>query len=415
MTQTAPTPDRPRAVRNVAVLATMGALQGAQLPVYIILGGLAGAILAEDKSLATLPIAVQMLTGMATALPMSLFMGRYGRKAGFWLGSTLASLGGILAALAMLWGDFWLLCAAYMFAGIYQTTQNYFRFAATDTAPEDFKPKAISLVLAGGLVAALLAAEIVTRTEGVFSAVPFVGAFAFLVVPNLAGILLTFFLDLPPPSQEEIKEPARPWREIMQNRNIPIAMICAMFVYGTMTLTMTSTPLAMIACGFGTPDAAGVVKWHVLAMFAPSFFTGSIIARFGTRAVIAVGLVLLLGCSAVALSGIELHDFYIALILLGVGWNFGYIGATSMLAAHNRPADRAKVQGLNDFLVMATMAAAALGSGQLMATGGWSFVVMAVMIPVGIAALTLLYGTLSDRRDPPVPQHTAKESLPLAE
>ncbi len=392
--------DRPRAVRNVAVLSTMSAIQGAQLPVYIVLGGLAGAILADDKSLATLPIACQMLTGMATALPMSLFMGRFGRKAGFWLGSILACLGGLLAALAMLRGDFWLLCIAYMFAGIYQTTQNYFRFAATDTAPEDYKPKAISLVLAGGLVAALLSAEIVTRTEGMLSAVPFVGAFTFLVVPNLIGMVLVAFLDIPTPPRKSDTAPARPWRAILADRNIPVAMLCAMFVYGTMTLTMTSTPLAMIACGFGTPDAANVVKWHVVAMFAPSFFTGSIIARIGARPVIAMGLLMLLGCSAVALSGIDLHDFYIALILLGLGWNFGYIGATSLLAAHHRPEDRAKVQGLNDFLVMAVMATAALSSGKLMAMGGWSFVVVAVMIPVGIAALALLYGTLLARRVP---------------
>jgi len=399
MTDTATLPDRPRAVRNVAVLSTMSALQGAQMPVYIILGGLAGAILAEDKSLATLPIACQMLTGMVTALPMSLFMGRFGRKAGFWLGSALASLGGILAALAMIRGDFWLLCFAYAFAGIYQTTQNYFRFAATDSAPEDFKPKAISMVLAGGLVAALLSAEIVTRTEGMLSAVPFVGAFAFLVIPNLVGIVLTFFLDLPPPARDVVKAPSRPWREILKEPNIPIAMICACFVYGTMTLTMTSTPLAMIACGFLTPDAADVVKWHVVAMFAPSFFTGSIIARIGARPVIAIGLLLLLGCTGVALSGIELSDFYIALILLGVGWNFGYIGATSLLAAHNRPADRAKVQGVNDFLIMATLSAAALSSGKLMAVGGWSFVVMAVTVPVGICALALAYGALTTRRE----------------
>jgi len=391
--------DRPRAVRNVAVLATMSAFQGAQMPVYIVLGGLAGTILADDKSLATLPIACQMLTGMVVALPMSLFMGRYGRKAGFWLGSALACLAGILSALAMLRGDFWLLCVGFMFAGVYQSTQNYFRFAATDTAPEDFKPRAISLVLAGGLVAALLSAEIVTRTEGWLSAVPFVGAFAFLVVPNLVGMILVAFLDIPKPSRTEAKTPSRPWREILADRNIPVAMLCAMFVYGTMTLTMTSTPIAMIACGFGTPDAADVVKWHVLAMFAPSFFTGSIIARVGARPVIAVGLALLLGCSVVALSGIELHKFYIALILLGVGWNFGYIGATSLLAAHNRPEDRAKVQGLNDFLVMAMMATAALSSGKLMATGGWGFVVVAVMVPVAIAALALAYGALIARNE----------------
>ena len=391
--------DRPRAKRNVVVLATMSAILGSQLPVYIILGGLAGAILADDPGLATLPIACQMLTGMATAVPMSLFMGRFGRKAGFWLGTALAMFGGLFAALAMLRGEFWMLCFAYCFAGIYQATQGYFRFAATDTAPEDYKPKAISLVLAGGLISAILSAQIVTRMEGALSAVPFVGAYAFLVLVNVIGMVLIAFLDIPKPAPAAERAPARPWAEILKDRNIPVAMLCAMFVYGTMTLMMTSTPLAMVACGFGTPDAAGVVQWHVIAMFAPSFFTGSIIARVGPRPVIAAGLGLLTACSAVALSGIELHDFYIALILLRLGWNFGYIGATSLLAAHHRPEDRAKVQGLNDFLVMAMMATAALSSGKLMATGGWSFVILAVMVPVGIAAMALLYGAVLARRE----------------
>ncbi len=399
MTDATSAMDKPRAVRNVAVLATMSAILGSQLPVYIIIGGLAGAILADDPGLATLPIACQMLTGMVTAVPMSLFMGRFGRKAGFWLGTSLAMLGGIFAALAMLRGEFWMLCFAYMFAGVYQATQGYFRFAATDTAPDAFKPKAISLVLAGGLVAAILSVQIVTRMEGVMSAVPFVGAYLFLVVINLIGMVLIAFLDIPKPPPAKERAQPRPWSEILANRNIPVAMLCAMFVYGTMTLMMTSTPLAMVACGFGTPDAAKVVQWHVIAMFAPSFFTGSIIARVGPRPVIATGLTLLTACSAVALSGIALHDFYIALVLLGLGWNFGYIGATSLLAANHRPEDRARVQGLNDFLVMGMMATAALSSGKLMATGGWSFVIIAVIVPVAIAATALLYGTIVARQE----------------
>ncbi len=391
-------PDKPRAVKNVAILATMSAILGSQLPVYIILGGLAGLTLADDKSLATLPIAFQMLTGMAAAVPMSLLMGRFGRKFGFLTGVGFAILASVLATWAMIIGSFWLLCAAYCCAGVWHTTQGYFRFAATDTAPSDFKPRAISLVLAGGLFAAIFAAEIVDRAQDLMAPIPFAGAFAVLGVINILGMSLIFLLDIPKPKPKVAGTATRSWREILANPNVPVAMLCAMFVYGTMTLTMTSTPLAMVGCGFTTGDAAHVVKWHVLAMFGPSFFTGSIIAKIGARPVIAMGLAMLAGCAAIALSGLELKQFYGALILLGLGWNFGYIGATSLLAANHLPEEQARVQGMNDFLVMSMLAVAALSSGKLMAVGGWNLVIVALMVPVVIAAVALAYGAYRDRR-----------------
>lgn len=390
-----------RAKRNVMVLSTMSAILGAQMPICITLGGLAGAMLAPSASLATLPIACQMIAGMIFALPISLLMGRFGRKFGFFIGTVGGAVGGALAALALVTGDFWLLCAGHAGAGIYQTAQGYYRFAATDTAPDSFKPKAISYVLAGGLFAAIIGAEVLIRTQDMLAPVPFAGAYAALVVLNLLGALLIPLLNLPPPDQvaaKADKAAGRPWSEILRQPAVPVAMLCAMLVYGTMTLVMTASPLAVVGCGFLSDDAANVVKWHVLAMFGPSFFTGSLITRFGAPKIMAVGLLFLMLCAAIGLAGVELENFYGAMILLGLGWNFGFIGATSLLAANHRPEERAKVQGVNDFVVLATVATAALSSGSLYAAGGWGLVVSSMAVPIAIAAAALLWGARMSTR-----------------
>lgn len=384
-------PTRKIAVRNVAVLSGLSAILGAQMPVFMILGGLAGAQLAPNMGLATLPIACQMIAAMVFALPVSLMMGRLGRKPGFAFGALAGAIGGGIAAWGLVTDSFFLLCLGHAGAGIYQTSQGYFRFAATDHSPEEFKPRAISLVLAGGLFAALIGAEIVVRAGDLLAPVPFAGAYAAVIAVNIIGALAIPFLHAPTPEVKDktSADTARSWREILSDPAVPVAMLCAMLVYGTMTFVMTATPLAVVGCGFHSSDAAGVVKWHVIAMFAPSFFTGSLIARFGSRAVIATGLVLLAGCAALALSGLELWQFYGALIALGLGWNFGFIGATSLLTAHHRADERAKVQGVNDFLVMGTVAIAALGSGGLYHWGGWNFVVGSMLVPVALAAIIL--------------------------
>jgi len=354
-----------RAKRNVAVLSVLQALLGAQLPVFIILGGLAGALLAEDKSLATLPIAIQMIVGMLTAAPVSLLMARFGRKPGFFAGAACGAIGGGLAAYAIIDGSFLLLCVAHGFAGAYQTTHNLFRFAATDTASDDFKPRAISYVMAAGLVSAVIGPELVIRFGDWFAPVPFAGAYAATVVVTAIGSVFIPLLDLP-----------RPVRKAK----------------------MTSTPLAVVGCGFSNAAAADIVRWHVIAMFGPSFFTGSLIQRFGHGPIIGIGLVCLAVCSLLALSGIEIEKFYAALIFLGIGWNFGFIGATSLLAANHRPDERGKVQGLNDVLVMGLVAMGALGSGKIMAEAGWATVNIAALVPVGVAALALLWLSLKTRQ-----------------
>jgi len=390
--------------RNVAVLFVAQAVLGAQMPVHIILGGLAGALLAENKALATLPISVIVLVSMFTAPVASLVMGRHGRRFGFLAGSVAGGIGGALSAHALLAGSFALLVLGAAFSGIYQSFQGFFRFAAADTASEAFKPKAISWVMAGGLVSALLGPEIVRFAGDYYAPTPYAGAYAALVAVNVIGAAALTFLRIPIPPRRTAGGTGRPLAVIFREPKVLVAVACAMVSFSVMNLVMTSTPLAMVGHGFSPEHAADVVRWHVFAMFAPSFFTGSLIARFGVGRVIATGLLLLGACAAIALSGAELHRFYAALIILGVGWNFGFVGATSLLASAHAPAEQAKVQGFNDFLVFGLVSVASFSSGALLNSYGWTAVQVAVLpgLAVGLLALAWLWmqggsGKVSDQ------------------
>ncbi len=375
-----------RAKRNVAVLFFAQAVLGAQMPINIVLGGLAGAALASNPALATLPISVMVLVAMFAAGPASLLMGRIGRRSGFLVGAAAGGLGGAVSAAALIIESFPLLLAGTALTGIYQAFQNFYRFAAADTASPAFKPKAISWVLAGGLVGALVGPEVLIQTRDYFAPVPYAGAFAAVVVLNAIGAVGLLALDIPtPPRRLKGVRAGRPMGEILRQPRVFVAIVCGMVAFALMNLVMTSTPLAMVGCGFTADDAADVVRWHAVAMFAPSFFTGSIIARFGPLKVIAVGLVLLAACGVVALSGIDLMEFYVALILLGIGWNFGFIGATSLLATGYTVEEQAKVQGMNDFLVFGLVAVASFSSGALLSEWGWDAVQYA-MAPALIVA-----------------------------
>ncbi|MEL6476184.1 MAG: MFS transporter [Pseudomonadota bacterium] len=385
-------PEDPRAKRAVALLIWAQASLGAQMPVHFILGGLAGNYLSDNPAYATLPVSMIVLCSMIAAPVMSCFMGRWGRRAGFLVGAGAGALGGALSAYALTLEDFTLFCAGTFLTGIYMAAHNFYRFAAADLASETFRPKAISWVMAGGLVAALLGPELVKIFGDTWAPVPFAGAYAFLVVLNLGGALPLLLLDIPPqPRPASGTRSGRPWREILADRRVPVAMLCAMISYALMNLVMTSTPLAMVICGFGTNDAADVVRVHVLAMYIPSFFTGALIARFGAPRMIGIGLVLLMCAAGIALSGIELAQFYAALAIIGLGWNFAFIGATTMLAAAHRPEERSRVQGLNDFLVFGMVTVASFSSGALLSGFGWSAVNMAVLPAVGLAVAALIW------------------------
>lgn len=385
--------DDTRAKRAVVILVWAQSVLGAQMPMHFVLGGLVGKSLATDPLYATLPISMTVLGSMLTAPFMSTLMDRLGRRQGFLLGAGAAATAALIATHAIETKDFTLFCIASLILGIYMSAHGFYRFAATDLASPDFRPRAISWVMAGGLVAAVLGPQLVKEYKDWLAPIPFAGAYQALFFLNLAGVIPLFFLDIPRRSKSEraAAGSGRPWGTLLREPTIVVAMLCAMITYALMNLVMTSTPLAMQACGFGIDPAADVVMIHVLMMFAPSFFTGGLIARYGAPKIMALGFSSLIVCSAIAVSGITFMHFAVALGLLGIGWNFGFIGATAMLAGAHRPEERAKVQGLNDFLVFGLVTIASFGSGALMDGIGWAAVNIAMLPAIGVAFAALLW------------------------
>lgn len=374
-----------QAQRNVAVLVAAQAVLGAQMPVHFIASGLAGTVLAPHPCMATLPLSMIILGSALTARPLARFMQMHGRRAGFYLAVFAGGLGAALSAFALWAGNFWLFMLGGLLTGIYMSAQGFFRFAATDTASEEFQPRAISWVMAGGLLAALIGPAIARSTDDL-TAVPFLASYVAIIGLNIFGILLFAFLDIPkPPAPQVGDDQGRSIPELLKDPQITVAIICAMVSFSLMNLVMTSTPLAVVGCGFARDDAANIVSAHVLAMYAPSFFTGHLINRFGVTRIVGLGLALLAVAGAVALSGVTLTNFFGALILLGLGWNFGFIGATAMLARSHSPAERGRVQGLNDLIVFSGVFLGSLSSGGLMnciggnAETGWNAVNLAML------------------------------------
>jgi MFS family permease len=384
---TAVASDDARAKRNVAVLVFAQAVLGSQLAINIIVAGWAGEVLAPDPSLATLPISIVVVGSLVTAPAMSLFMGRYGRRAGFWVATLAAAVASALCARALFVDSFGLFLTGSALLGVFQATQGFFRFAATDTGSDAFKPRAISWVLAGGLLSAVLGPQIANSASDAFASVPYAGAYVAMIVLNAIGAVGLWFLDIPTPARAAAAtDTGRPLAEIVRQPAFIVAVLSAMVGFSAMSLVMTSTPLAMVGHGLTHAHATDVVRWHIVAMFAPSFFTGSVIVRFGRLPVIVAGLLLLGLCGAIAVAGVELQHFYLALIALGVGWNFSYIGATSLLGTTHSRAEQAKVQGLNDFLVLGFVAVGSFASGALLDAFGWSAVQYA-MAPALLLAL----------------------------
>ncbi|MDX5359806.1 MAG: MFS transporter [Alphaproteobacteria bacterium] len=383
--------DDAKARRNAVFLSMSQALYGIVVTTQITLGGLAGAMLAPPGSekLATLPISLMMLANALTVIPMAMLMRRFGRRAGFLVGAFSAVVFTLVAADAIARGSFWQFTWAALLLGIYQATAGYYRFAAADTASAAFKPKAIAWVMGGGAIAALLGPEMVKYTKDLFLPVQFMGAYVALAGVSLLSIGVVAMVNIPPLPPEVRARSGRPILEIMRQRGFIVPAVCAMVSYGLMNLVMTATPLAMVACGLTVNDAAFVVQWHAFAMFATSFVTGHIIARFGASRVIAVGLLMLAGCGVVVLSGLDIGHFWFGLVLLGLGWNFGFIGATTLLTECYRPEERAKTQAANDFLVFGTVTLASFLSGNLFFSSGWETiaVVLFPFVAVGLAAL----------------------------
>ena len=399
MTNTAPASpahDDSRAKRNVAVLVAAQAILGAQMPLIFTVGGLAGLMIAPSPALATIPISLIVFGSMTTAPWLSALMQRYGRRLGFVVGA----MGGAAGAGVSAWGlwidSFALFLIGSYLTGIYMSAQGFYRFAATDTASEAFRPKAISYVMAGGLLSALVGPQLVKLSVDA-TVIPFVGSYAFVVVINLVGAWLFAFLDVPEPAAPKPGDAkGRSRMELLRDPKIAVAVICGMVSYALMNLMMTSTPLAVVGCGFTTGNAADIVSAHAIAMYAPSFFTGHLIARFAAMRIVALGLALLAAAGVVALSGVALTQFFISLILLGVGWNFGFIGATAMLTQAHAPEERGRVQGMNDFLVFGCVTFASLSSGLMMSFGddvqtGWTAVNLAMLPFLILAGAALIW------------------------
>lgn len=386
-----------RARRNVVVLTSAQAFLGAQMPMLFVVGGLAGQTLASNVCFATLPISLIVLGSMLAANPLSWFMQRAGRRAGFVLGAGAGATGAAIGAYGLYLASFPVFLLGSLITGIYMSAQGFYRFAAADTASDDFRPKAISYVMAGGLASAIIGPQLVKVTSQSMI-IPFMGTYLAVVAVNLLGTLLFFFLDIPrPPVPSEDAPKGRTRWELITTPRILVAVICAMVSYALMNLVMTSTPLAVVGCGFDEGNAADIVTGHVLAMYLPSFFTGHMIARFGVEKVVGIGLVILAAAGAVALQGVALENFFIALILLGVGWNFGFIGATTMLAGAHEPHERGRMQGLNDLLVFGGVTMASLSSGGLMncsggdAQTGWMSVNLAMIPFLALAGGALIW------------------------
>ncbi len=376
---------------SVAVLAVCQALGMSCLALSITVTALVGSGLAPTPALATLPLALQFVATAATTIPASLLMGRYGRRAGFTLGSLFGIAGGVVSCLAVFQADFWLFCAGAALLGGFGTHIALYRFAAADVAGPAYRSRAISYVMIGGIVAAVLGPELAKWTKDLFAPVTFAGGYAGIAALAFGTLVLIQFAALPPPLSREARSQGRPLSEIVRQPTLIVAVLCAMVAYGAMNLVMVSTPLAMVACAHPFETAAFVIQWHVVGMYAPSFVTGHIIHRVGALPVIAVGGLLILGCALVNLTGVEVLQFWAALVLLGVGWNFMFVGGTTLLTETYRPEEQARVQAFNEFMVFGTTAVTALASGAVFSALGWQAVNLGILAPVALATGAALW------------------------
>jgi MFS family permease len=378
-----------RARLNVLLLTLCQALGMTGNNILATTAALVGYSLLVDKTWATLPTALQMTGTMAAIVPASFLMARLGRRNGFTIGATIGAVGAATAVLAIFRGAFPLFCLGTFLLGAANGFAAYYRFAAAETAQPAFRGKAISLVMAGGVAAAIFGPEMAKWSRDLFDPVLYAGCYAMIVLFFLAAIALLRFVAIAPVAAPAGGAHARPLRAIVGQPIFLAAAGAGMIAYGMMSLVMTSTPLAMLGCGLPFEDAAFVIQWHALGMYAPSFVTGHLIDRFGATRVMLTGVVLLALCAATALSGVALGQFWLALLLLGVGWNFLFIGSTALLTEAYTPAERAKTQAANDFLIFGMVALSSFSSGVLLNGFGWNAVNL-VILPFAAAVLILL-------------------------
>ena len=377
--------------KNLWLLAALQGLFLTNNVVFIAINGLVGLSLAPLGWMATLPVMGYVVGGALSTPLVARTQSALGRKASFQIGLLVAFASALLCAYAAFDKNFWLLVAATVFAGYYSANGQLYRFAAAELSAVDYREKAVSLVLAGGLAGAVLGPNLASHTRTWFE-VPFAGAYLALAAVALLGMAVMAFLNFPPlPPRLSKADAGRPLSVIMRQPIFIVATAAAALSYGVMNLLMAATPLAMQVCGFPFDDAALVLEWHVIGMFAPGFFTGHLIKRFGVLPIMGVGVVLNLVCIAVALSGVDLHQFLIALFLLGVGWNFLFTGSTTLSLQSYRPEEKDRAQAAINFCVFATMAVTSFASGALVTTQGWQLLNLGSLVPVALTGAAIAW------------------------
>ena len=373
---------------NVIRLAVAQALAGANSVVAYATGAVVGDMLAPSRTLATLPLTAFVIGMACGTLPAGAIAQRYGRRIAFLVGTSFGVLAGLLACIAILQGSFALFCLATLCGGAYAAVVLSFRFAAADCVEPRLQPRAMSLVMAGGIFAGVLGPQLVTFTMNLWP--PYLFAATFLAQATVAALSAIILAGITLPRPSGVKYAGRPLAEIARQPKFIAAVTCGMITYFLMNFMMTSAPLAMKLCGLPLSDSNLGLQWHVIAMYAPSFFTGRLIARFGTKPIVAVGL-LLTGLAAVAgLTGLSAMHFWIAMALLGLGWNFGFVGASALVLETHRPEEKARVQSFNDFLVFGTMVIGSFASGGLLTHYGWTVVCLIAFPGLAVAALALM-------------------------
>ena len=378
--------------RTVLLLTIAQALANSCMTVFMTVSALTGEMLASDPRFATVPLGLQFVVTMFSTIPVAHMMRRFGRRNSFVVGALISATGAGIAMAAMYEASFVMFCVGNATMGASNAFVLHFRFAAAEASDDLFRPKAISLVLAGGVVAAIIGPWLATIGADLLAPVTFAGDYLFVLILSLLILLPIAPLQAPPPANVDVSGPQRPLLELLRQPAMIAAMFAAIFGYGTMSFVMTATPLAMKFCGFGLGDTAHVLSVHVLGMFAPSFVTGHIIRRVGERNVLLAGGACYLGTVAIGLAGIDIMHFWLSLLLLGLGWNFLFVGGTSLLTKCYRPSERAKVQGANDFLIFTGVALCSFTAGAVEQGWGWDWVLWGALVPTVLVLVAVFWG-----------------------
>ncbi|HZD91918.1 MAG TPA: MFS transporter [Pseudolabrys sp.] len=392
------TVDDALARRNAMVLSAAQALGGANNTIIFSTASIVGSVIAPDKGLATLPITCMVLGMWLGTLPVGMLARRLGRRPALQIGTVFGMASGLISCTAVMTGDFWLLLFGTFCGGLYAAAFQSYRFAATDTASEHYRPKAVSWVLAGGVFAAVLGPQLVIFTKDALTPFTFAASYLAQSACAVVAVIVLQFVRIPHRRPVAHTPSGRALSEILREPRFIVAVACGVTAYAVMNLLMTSAPLAMVGCGHSVTDATLGIQWHVLAMYGPSFVTGTLAARFGVIRITAIGLGLLVLCALVGVTGLSVAHFWTALVLLGLGWNLAFIGATTLVTECHRPEERTRVQSFNDFMIFGSMAIGSFSSGQILAAFGWGAINAVIFPIVAIAAALLVWLSLPNRR-----------------